>query len=174
MLDNVSGRGSTRSVIRRSSHASSMLFRVELREKQAGLEMELSLKEMEVLKTKIPKAQNEVEMARLAESVEEEKPDDITGEDTKTEMLSRTEKNLLLEGYGNIKGSIFQPHQIARKLLNDVLNGDRKVTNTAEALSDLAISMEGCKISLTQKGYEADMISLHTLDRNICIPPKIT
>ncbi|THD21744.1 hypothetical protein D915_006811 [Fasciola hepatica] len=92
MLYNVSGRGSTRIVKRRSSHASSMLFRVELREKQAGLEMELCLKEMEVLKTKIPEAQNEVEMARLAESVEEEKLDEITDEDTKTEMLPRTEK----------------------------------------------------------------------------------
>ena len=57
-----------------------------------------------------------------------------------------------------------QPSHIARSMIEGLLNDAKRVSNSAEALSRLAIKMQNCSIALSQMNYEADLNALHTLE----------
>jgi Pao retrotransposon peptidase/Family of unknown function (DUF5641)/Protein of unknown function (DUF1759)/Integrase zinc binding domain len=58
-----------------------------------------------------------------------------------------------------------QPHNIARSLIDSVLEDTKYPINNHELLEELATKMQNCEIALTQMDYCADMNSLATLER---------
>ena len=57
-----------------------------------------------------------------------------------------------------------QPFHIARSMIEGLLSDARRVSNSSEALSRLAIKMQNCGIALSQMNYESDLNALHTLE----------
>ena len=58
-----------------------------------------------------------------------------------------------------------QPHNIARALIDGVVDGMRPPLSSAEMLDELATKMQNCEITLTQMSCHADLNSLATLER---------
>ena len=66
---------------------------------------------------------------------------------------------------GILKDLYGRSHEVARSLLDGLLDGLNTNRFDADTLSSLAIRMEGCMISLEQMDYTADLNSLTTLER---------
>ncbi|CAH8494788.1 unnamed protein product [Dicrocoelium dendriticum] len=65
-----------------------------------------------------------------------------------------------------------QAHYIARASIEGLLQGAKSIPNNADALSELAIKMENCHITLKQMNYEADVDSSTTLEEIVRALPK--
>ena len=64
-----------------------------------------------------------------------------------------------------LKALFGQPFHIARSMIEGLLNDAKRVSNSCEALSRLAIKMQNCSIALSQMNCESNLNALHTLER---------
>ncbi|CAH8636868.1 unnamed protein product [Dicrocoelium dendriticum] len=65
-----------------------------------------------------------------------------------------------------------QAHYITRASIEVLLQGAKSIPNNAYAMSELAIKMENCHITLKQRNYEADVDSSTTLEYIVRALPK--